>query len=433
MRIHTILFLLSLSSFLTAQPAQEEEFTIPEPYQRYHSNLGRQSIVKANRQKDFDFVGQEPGEIAPGSIPLGSLRDWTKRGLQTNEPSNSPPTSEPNTHALGKTKEPENDKHRSFTKIKGWVGQLPSEILPGSIPLGSLQARRFELVDPTYGKSGAYSSRSGHDKGQEIPFELGLMAGVRPYYTSNVLRINDNETGSGVLETSAGFSVTTKPQKLGKYLSLVPRLDFLMQWANYEDRAVRDLLNYRFGMVKGGLNLSFPDEWSVSFGLEYDFLHNQKSGDQMFDAVVPSLGVQKIFVLGDRTFLMMNGGVRYSLTDKNIPFPVEGVFADDGNNLQTSLGLSLVQTFLEDNQLVISPSIGMTNTHYLRNLHEGRNDLVFFAGVSGIWQVTDFFAMQLFLNYSTMSTNSTGDALLGPSSSFKALDLGAGMNFNYRF
>ena len=80
MRIHTILFLLSLSSFLTAQPAQEEEFTIPEPYQEYHSNLGRQSIVKANRQKDFDFVGQEPGEIAPGSIPLGSLRDWTKRG-----------------------------------------------------------------------------------------------------------------------------------------------------------------------------------------------------------------------------------------------------------------------------------------------------------------------------------------------------------------
>ena len=81
-------------------------------------------------------------------------------------------------------------------------------------------------MDPTYGKSGAYSSRSGHDKGQEIPFELGLMAGVRPYYTSNVLRINDNETGSGVLETSAGFSVTTQTPKAGKVFEFSSPLGF---------------------------------------------------------------------------------------------------------------------------------------------------------------------------------------------------------------
>ena len=43
-----------------------------------------------------------------------------------------------------------------------------------------------------------------------------------------------------------------------------------------------------------------------------------------------------------------------------------------------------------------------------------------FLPISGLWQITDFFALQLFLNYSTLSTNSTGDALLGPSSSFHA-------------
>ena len=186
-------------------------------------------------------------------------------------------------------------------------------------------------------------------------------------------------------------------------------------------------------MVKGGLDFRFPREWSINLGLEYDFLHRQSTGDRMFDAVVPSLGIQKIFALGDTTFLLLNGGIRYSLTDKDIPFPVEGVFADDGDNLQTSAGLSLIQTFLDRNQLVLSPSIGISNTHYLRNLHDGRNDLVFFAGISGIWQLTDFFALQLFLNYSTMSTNAKGDSLLGLSSSFQAVDTGGSINLNFSF
>ena len=85
---------------------------------------------------------------------------------------------------------------------------------------------------------------------------------------------------------------------------------------------------------------------------------------------------------------MLNGGIRYSLTEKNIPFPVEGIFADDGDNLQTSIGLSLIQTFLENNQLVFSPSIGISNTHYLRNLHDGRNDLVFFCRDK--WTLADY-------------------------------------------
>jgi len=56
-----------------------EEYTTPSSFNQYHSNLGRQSIVKANRQEEFNWVGQEPGEIRPGSIPLGSLREWSKR------------------------------------------------------------------------------------------------------------------------------------------------------------------------------------------------------------------------------------------------------------------------------------------------------------------------------------------------------------------
>jgi hypothetical protein len=414
-----------IPSLAWGQAWEDEEYTTPESYREYHSNLGQQRIVKTNRQKEFNFVGQEPNEILPGSIPLGSLREWSKKVKVSTENKPTPYPAVPVSKGLEKR-----GVHPS-RKIKGWVGSLPSEILPGGIPLGSLQTRRFEFLDPGVSQDTSVPSSSGEDR--EFPLQLGLMAGLRPYYTSNVLRLNDNETGSGVLETSAGFSISSKPQKVGRYLSLVPRLDFMMQWANYQDNSVKDLLNYRFGMVKGGLDFRFPREWSINLGLEYDFLHSQSTGDRMFDAVVPSLGIQKIFALGDTTFLLLNGGIRYSLTDKDIPFPVEGVFADDGDNLQTSAGLSLIQTFLDRNQLVLSPSIGISNTHYLRNLHDGRNDLVFFAGISGIWQVTDFFALQLFLNYSTMSTNAKGDSLLGPSSSFQAVDTGGSINLNFSF
>lgn len=414
-----------IPSLAWGQAREDEEYTTPESYREYHSNLGQQRIVKTNRQKEFNFVGQEPNEILPGSIPLGSLREWSKKVKVSTENKPTPYPAVPASNGLEKRGVPPS------RKIKGWVGSLPSEILPGGIPLGSLQTRRFEFLDPGVSQDTSVPSSSGEDR--EFPLQLGLMAGLRPYYTSNVLRLNDNETGSGVLETSAGFSISSKPQKVGRYLSLVPRLDFMMQWANYQDNSVKDLLNYRFGMVKGGLDFRFPREWSINLGLEYDFLHSQSTGDRMFDAVVPSLGIQKIFALGDTTFLLLNGGIRYSLTDKDIPFPVEGVFADDGDNLQTSAGLSLIQTFLDRNQLVLSPSIGISNTHYLRNLHDGRNDLVFFAGISGIWQVTDFFALQLFLNYSTMSTNAKGDSLLDQSSSFQAVDTGGSINLNFSF
>lgn len=421
-----ISFLPFLIPFLAwGQAREDEEYTTPESYREYHSNLGQQRIVKTNRQKEFNFVGQEPNEILPGSIPLGSLREWSKKVKVSTENKPTPYPAVPASKGLEKR-----GVHPS-QKIKGWVGSLPSEILPGGIPLGSLQTRRFEFLDPGVSQDTTDPSSSGEDK--EFPLQFGLMAGLRPYYTSNVLRLNDNETGSGVLETSAGFSISSKPQKVGRYLSLVPRLDFMMQWANYQDNSVKDILNYRFGMVKGGLDFRFPREWSINLGLEYDFLHSQFTGDRMFDAVVPSLGIQKIFALGDTTFLLLNGGIRYSLTDKDIPFPAEGVFADDGDNLQTSAGLSLIQTFLDRNQLVLSPSIGISNTHYLRNLHDGRNDLVFFAGISGIWQLTDFFALQLFLNYSTMSTNAKGDSLLGQSSSFQAVDTGGSINLNFSF
>ena len=66
-----------------------------------------------------------------------------------------------------------------------------------------------------------------------------MLAGLRPYYTSNVLRLNDNELSSGVLKPVRDWYPQSR--RRSAYLSLVPRLDFLMQWANYQENSVKDL------------------------------------------------------------------------------------------------------------------------------------------------------------------------------------------------
>ena len=69
---------------------------------------------------------------------------------------------------------------------------------------------------------------------------------------------------SEVLENTIGTSITTKPIQTGKYITLVPKLDLIMQWVNYDDESISDLLNYRFGMIKGTIDFYLPQDFRVS-------------------------------------------------------------------------------------------------------------------------------------------------------------------------
>ena len=184
-----------------------------------------------------------------------------------------------------------------------------------------------------------------------------------------------------------------------------------MQWSNYGEETVSDLLDYRFGMIKGGLGASLPGDWTLTTALEYNVLHSQFSGDRMFDAVAPSLQLQKVVGLRDTTFLMVDGMLKLSNTNREIDVLLPGIFADDGDNFQTTLNLSLIQTLGDSGKYALMPTLGLTRSEYLKNLQDGRADLVFSAGVSGIWQALDWLSLQTFLNYSTLSTNSKGDAV----------------------
>ena len=126
---------------------------------------------------------------------------------------------------------------------------------------------------------------------------------------------------------------------------------------------------------------------------------------------------------------MVDGMLKLSNTNREIDVLLPGIFADDGDNFQTTLNLSLIQTFGDSGKYVLMPTLGLTRSEYLKNLQDGRADLVFSAGVSGIWQALDWLSLQTFLNYSTLSTNSKGDAV--GASTFDAWDAGLSVTASY--
>lgn len=248
------------------------------------------------------------------------------------------------------------------------------------------------------------------------------------------MRTSSNSNGgSGVYEFNVGASVGTRPLVAGDYVTFLPRLEFLNQWAKYGDALASNLLDYRFSMIKGSLAIGLPEDWSLGVGYEYDYLSSLSSGDRMFDATAPSFSLQKVVPFSRSSFLMIDSMLKYSHTDRALPFVAEGIFADDGDNLQTTLNATYVRAFGRDGQILFMPSAGFTRTSYRKNEQMGRVDYLFTLGASGIYQFNDWLGFQSFLNYSRMFANEKGEALLGSSSKFKTWDFGVALTGNYRF
>jgi hypothetical protein len=260
-----------------------------------------------------------------------------------------------------------------------------------------------------------------------------LSAGTRMYYTSNVLRTKANTMGSGVYEFNAGAGLGIRPTKMGDYITFIPRIDYMTQWAHYGEIKVKDLLGYHFSMIKGSAAIGLPDDWSLGLGLEYDYLSSLSSGEKMFDAVAPTFSIQKIVPFTEQSFLMIDSMIKYANTTREIGFPIPGVFADDGDNLQTVLNATYIHSFGPDGKLLFMPNLGFARTAYKKNDHQGRVDYLFTLGASGIYQFREWLGVQTFINYSKMFTNEKGEGLLLQSSKFRAWDIGVALSGNYRF
>ena len=249
--------------------------------------------------------------------------------------------------------------------------------------------------------------------------------GTRAYSTSNVLRQESTSESSGVLESNVGLGISRQVIKLNEYVTLIPRIDFMMQWAWYAENS--ELLDYRFGLVKGGLALGFPDNISAGVSLDYNTLHSLESGDKTFDSLSPSVSMQKVIPLTEDSFVMLDTMMRWSSMDAQTVFPAAGIFADSGDNYQNTLSISYLKLHGIEQEWTIMPRASINRTNYTKDANRGRTDYLYTAGLNVMYQVNDWFGIQSFGTYNSM------DSDVSTVPEFEAFDIGISLNANYRF
>ena len=257
----------------------------------------------------------------------------------------------------------------------------------------------------------------------QAPLSMSIFASTRAYYTQNVLRLDGRKDTAGVWENMTGASLGTRSFKIGPYITMVPRLDLMMQVASYQDKDVRganlkDLLGYRFGLVKAGLGMELPKDISLSLGYEYNLVSSLDTGDKMSDGFTPSLSLGTMWALGETTLLMLGWNGPLFDDRSGLAYPIPGQFADDGDNLQLGLSLMLIKVLGDDGQFMLMPSLSFTRSEYLKNDNDGRVDWLTTLGVNGTWQATDWLSLDLGLSYSILRMNDKGKLLQGDSSRY---------------
>ena len=102
------------------------------------------------------------------------------------------------------------------------------------------------------------------------------MGGLRPYYTSNVLRLNDNELSSGVLKPVRDFRYP-QLRRRSAGISVCSAFGFSDAMGKLSGKLGQGFAKLSLWYGQSWFDFRFPHEWSLNFGLQYDFLHSQES------------------------------------------------------------------------------------------------------------------------------------------------------------
>lgn len=402
------------------------EFSTPTNFSSFQSNLGAQSIVDVADH----WVGLSPQEIAPGSIPLGSLIDkkyiFSKGSnfmLSDSSMDTSVDLAERYSQQSISNNEEKHSNRQKRSSLGDWVGPRPHYLAPGVIPLGSLSKQNmFRVPLP---KKSAYDSASKAN--------YSLFTNTRPYFTSNVFRSKSDQDSAGVFENTVGGSVSYPPTKLGDYISLIPRLDLILVASAYEkmESNAHEDLESIFALVKAGLSFELPLDFVLSTNLEFNSVRNLNSGDKIFDAWVPSLAISKILEVSDSSILMLSSSFRQSITQKKIANPLPGVFDNDGNNFQAGINLSLITILGENGQYILMPSLGINRTEYQKHAKEGYVHWTSMVGFNASWQMKEWLS----INFGTTLTlnQSNEDITLNPGAEYEALEFGTSLSTSFLF
>ena len=171
--------------------------------------------------------------------------------------------------------------------------------------------------------------------------------------------------------------------------------------------------------------LVFPNDWSAGITLDYNVLHNQKTGDKTFDAWSPAISLQKLHPLSDSSFVMGDLMIRQSSTEQTVTFLQREFLPIVETTVNIPLSLTYVKVMGVDGRFTFMPRMAYTLTEYLKSPSKDRDDKLFSIGASLMYQWTDWLSAQTFLTNASMSSNSIPD--------FSATDFGLSLSASHRF
>jgi len=181
------------------------------------------------------------------------------------------------------------------------------------------------------------------------------------------------------------------------------------------------------------MRMEFPKDFYLGFSTDYGVLHSLQQGDKMFDAVSPSLSLSKFISFNEQTLLLVSSSLKYAFTERVINFQAEGIFPDDGDNLQFNNGLTLIRFLDSDGVFRFTASFALIFSRYLKNDQDGRLDFTGNLSTGLGWYPLDWLSAEVFSSYSVFSTNSKGESLLGDSARYKSFDLGLNLSLYKTF
>lgn len=252
-------------------------------------------------------------------------------------------------------------------------------------------------------------------------------ADVQYFHTDNMFLTENNEIDTEVLLSTVQFAIAPTPfeTESGRF---GPRLGYRHQWFSFgldgEELpfTTLELSDFDFNVSTFFADLTWTcGNWRAQLGFDYQRLLTTDDYDEFYREYVPRWAVQYTWPLTERSAV----AVGY---DGNLRFTDADVFFNPDFNDRTDHALFVNYTLALCPQAVVQPFYRFKYTHFTDYFPgQDRNDALHSFGVGLYWLVCPNFNVRAFAGYDVKCSDNNF------VEDYDRLDLGGGVNLNFRF
>lgn len=214
------------------------------------------------------------------------------------------------------------------------------------------------------------------------------------FYTDNAnFAQNPNMIPSGVFVNTLQAAFTSPAMKLGPG-KFSASAGFASQWYNYENNQMSSFdFEAQTFFVGAKYNLG---NWQFGAGGNYTRLLNQANYNQTYTEWLPTLGVQRVFPIGDKMLFAVGDQIDYHFTD--VP-ALPGSRTDINDRFDDTVSLTF--SWQLTSHLILQPfyRFQYSSYHYDTLMTSDRNDCMNSFGVNLFYYFNKNASLRAYFNY----------------------------------